>query len=128
MKLDEPTRRALERAWNCKLITVGRKSGELRSVTIWFALDGDDIVLTGGPDGPHWYRNLVACEDVELRIGRHHLHGRAQAVEDEAAAEAVRERFVRRYLAARLSRPFGGYTRSVAARVAIERLEHAPKG
>jgi deazaflavin-dependent oxidoreductase (nitroreductase family) len=128
MKLDDATRRALERAWNCRLVTVGRKSGAPRTVTIWFALDGDDVVLAGGPDGPHWYRNLKACEDVEIRIGRYRLHGRAQAIEDESGAEAIRRCFLRRYLAARLSRPFGGYTRSVAVRVAIDHLEevHAP--
>jgi deazaflavin-dependent oxidoreductase (nitroreductase family) len=123
MKLDDRTRRAVDRAWNCRLITVGRKSGEPRRVTIWFALDGDEVVLAGGPDGPHWYRNLKACEDVELQIGRYRLHGRARAIEDEADAESVRKCFVRRYLAARLSRPFGGYTRSVTVRVAIDRAE-----
>ena len=127
MTLDDDTRTALERAWNCRLIAVGRKSGEPRAVTIWFALDGDEIVLAGGPDGPHWYRNLRRCEDVELRIGRFHLHGCARAVEDERDAEVVRECIRRRYLAARLSRPFGGYTRSVAARVAIERFEAGPR-
>jgi len=75
MKLDDQTRRAVDRAWNCRLITVGRKSGEPRRVTIWFALDGDEVVLAGGPDGPHWYRNLKACEDVELQVGRYRLHG-----------------------------------------------------
>jgi len=127
VKLDDSTRRSLERAWNCKLITVGRKSGQPRTVTIWFALDGDEVVLTGGPDGPHWYRNLVAREDVELRIGRFRLHGCARAVTDEVEAEEVRGCFVRRYLAARLARPFGGYTRSVAARVAVDHLEEVDR-
>ena len=123
MTIDDDTRRALERAWNCRLITVGRKSGETRTVTIWFALDGDEIVLAGGPDGPHWYRNLRACEEVELCIGSFRLHGRARAIEEGPDAEAVRQCFVRRYLAVRLSRLFGGYTRSVAVRVEIERFE-----
>ena len=126
MTLDATTRRALARAWNCKLITVGRKSGALRPVTIWFALDGDEIVLTGGPEGPHWYRNVQACEDVELRIGHYQLHGRARAIADDADAEAVRQSFVRRYLAARLSRSFGGYASSGAVRVAIDRFEETP--
>jgi len=127
MKFDDEAQRALDRAWNCKLITVGRKSGELRSVTIWFALDEGDIVLAGGPEGPHWYRNLQACEDVELRIGGFHFHGRATAVTAAREAEAVRACFVERYLAARLSRPFGGYTRSAAVRVAVDRYERAPE-
>ena len=125
MTLDDETRRALDRAWNCKLVTVGRKTGMPRPVTIWFALDGDEVVLTGGVNGPHWYRNLRASEDVELRIGRYRLRGRARAIEDEADIEAVRQCFLRRYLAARLSRPFGGYTNSVAVRVVVDCCEAA---
>lgn len=125
MTLDDETRRALDRAWNCKLVTVGRKTGMPRPVTIWFALDGDEVVLTGGVNGPHWYRNLRVSADVELRIGRYRLRGRARAIEDEADIEAVRQCFLRRYLAARLSRPFGGYTNSVAVRVAVDRCEAA---
>jgi hypothetical protein len=41
-------------------------------------------------------------------------------VDDPAAAGAIRDRFVRKYLLARLSRLFGGYTRSVAVEVALD--------
>jgi len=123
--LDAAVRRSLDRAWNCKLVTIGRKTGMPRRVTIWFAFDGDEVVLTGGIDGPQWYRNIRASEDVELRIGRYRLAGRARAIEDGPDIEVVRQCFVRRYLAARLSRPFGGYTNSVAVRVAIDRCESA---
>lgn len=123
MKIDNATRRALDRRWNCQLVTRGRSSGQPRAVTIWFAVDGDEIVLAGGPEGPHWYRNLQRCEDVQLSVGQLQFRGRARAVEDAADAEEIRQCFVRRYLAARLSRPFGGYTKSVVARVAIDQLD-----
>jgi len=116
-------RPALERAWNCRLTTIGRKSGEPRRVTIWFAIDGDDIVLAGSPEPPHWRRNLAANPDATLEIAGFRLRGRARIVDDEAQAEAIRLCIVRRYVAARLSRPFGGYTRSSTVRIAIDRVE-----
>ena len=38
-------------------------------------------------------------------------------------AEEIRNRFVDRYILARMARPFGGYTRSVAVEVVVEALE-----
>jgi hypothetical protein len=92
-------------------------------VTIWFAFDGDDVVLAGGPEGPHWVRNVRACEDVTLVIAGLRLRGRGVVVDEEAGAEAIRLCFVERYFAVRLSRPFGGYTRSTAVRVVIDGVE-----
>ena len=108
------------RHWNCLLTTRGRKSGQPRSVTIWFALGPDCIYLTGGPEGPSWSRNARAHPDVELQIGGTRLRGRARVVENEGEAAAIRRRFTERYLLARLSRLFGGYTRSVA--VVVDQL------
>lgn len=105
--------KALERHWNCRLTVRGRKTGQPRSVTIWYALRGQTVLLTGGPDGPQWCRNLRANPAVEVQIGGQRLRGRARVVEDPADAEAIRACFRSRYLLARLSRLFGGYTRSM---------------
>jgi deazaflavin-dependent oxidoreductase (nitroreductase family) len=113
----------LARHWNCKLTTTGRKSREPRSVTIWFAPGDGCIYLTGGPEGPQWFRNARSNPEVGLQIGATRLRGRARVVDDEAEAAAIRRRFTDRYLLARLSRLFGGYTRSVA--VAVEQLRSA---
>jgi deazaflavin-dependent oxidoreductase (nitroreductase family) len=118
--------RAVERHWNCRLTTTGRKSGRPRSVTIWYATGDGRIYLTGSEHEPHWCRNLRAHPDCTIRIGSAELRGRARVVEDEGEARSVRERFVRRYLLARLARPFGGYSRSVA--VVIEDLAPAGQG
>ena len=110
----------LARHWNCRLTTFGRKSGQPRSVTIWFAPGPDCIYLTGGPEGPQWSRNARAHPEVRLQIGSTRLRGRARVVDDESEAAAIRRRFTERYLLARLSRLFGGYTRSVA--VVVDQL------
>ena len=103
----------LDRHWNCRLTTKGRRSGEPRSVTIWFVAEPGRVLLTGGAEGPQWSRNLRANPEVELRIGSETLRGRARVIDDPAQGDAIRDRFVRKYLLARLSRWFGGYTRSV---------------
>ena len=121
--ISDKARAELEAGWNCRLITKGRKTGFPRPVTIWFALDGDEVVLAGSPERPQWLRNIAANPEVELEIAGYRLSGRARVVADEAGAEAIRQCFVRRYLAVRLSRPFGGYTRSSAVRVAVDQIE-----
>jgi hypothetical protein len=121
----------LDRHWNCRLTTKGRRSGELRTVTIWFVAEPGRILLTGGAEGPQWSRNLRADPEVELQnlradpevelqIGREKLHGRARVIDDPDEGDAIRDRFVRKYLLARLSRLFGGYTRSVPVVVELE--------
>lgn len=116
---------ALDPFWNCRLTTTGRKSGAPRTVTLWFARDDRRLYLAGGEAVPQWCRNLRVNPAVTIAIGDATLRGRARVVDDPTEAAAIRERFVARYLLARLSRLFGGYTRSTA--VAIE-LDDAPPG
>jgi deazaflavin-dependent oxidoreductase (nitroreductase family) len=110
----------LDRGWNCRLTTRGRKSGEPRTVTIWYAVDGGTLYLTGGKDVPQWCRNLRVNPDVTVEVQGRVLRGRARVVEDPEQAERIRDLFPRKYLLARLSRPFGGYTRSIPVAVEIE--------
>jgi deazaflavin-dependent oxidoreductase (nitroreductase family) len=101
-------------AWNCRLTTTGRKTGRPRTVTLWFVPDGDRVYLAGGAANPQWCRNLRVHPEVVLEVGGVRRAGRARVVEDASEAAAVRDRFTQRYLLARLSRLFGGYTSSVA--------------
>jgi deazaflavin-dependent oxidoreductase (nitroreductase family) len=110
--------KALDRHWNCRLTVRGRKSGQERTVTIWYAVGDGKVFLTGAGKGPQWLRNAKANPDVVVQIGRQRLRGRARVVEDEAGAESVRQRFVRRYLSARIARMIGtGYTDSTAVEI-----------
>ncbi len=110
----------LERFWNCRLTATGRKSGEPRSVTIWFALGDGRVYLTGSKSHPHWCRNVRANPSVELGIGPARLRGRARVIDDPDEGRAVMDRFVRRYLLARLSQPFGGYRDSIPVEIEID--------
>jgi deazaflavin-dependent oxidoreductase (nitroreductase family) len=106
---------SLDRHWNCRLTTRGRKSGLERTVTIWFALGDGKVFLTGGSKESHWVRNLRANPDAVVQIGTTRLRGRARVVDDPAEADAVRQRFARRYVMARIARLLGsGYRDSTA--------------
>lgn len=115
---------ALGRHWNCRLTVRGRKSGQERRVTIWYALGDGKVFLTGSGKGPQWLRNAKANPDVVVQIGRQRLRGRARVIEDPAEQEAVRQRFTRRYLSARIARALGtGYTDSTALEIgSLERI------
>jgi len=102
----------LNRRWNCRLTTVGRKSGQLRTVTIWFVLEPGTVYLTGGKDVPQWCRNIRKNGDVTVQIGGVRLRGTARVAEGREA-QAVIDQFPRKYWLARVARLFGGYTASV---------------
>jgi deazaflavin-dependent oxidoreductase (nitroreductase family) len=109
-----------DRYWNCRLTTRGRRSGEPREVTIWFALGPGTIYLTGSASHPHWCKNVAEHREVSLCIGGEDLNGSARRVDDLEEAQAIRQCFVDRYWLARLSRPFGGYKDSIPFVVEIQ--------
>ncbi|MFP8874926.1 MAG: nitroreductase/quinone reductase family protein [Myxococcota bacterium] len=121
--MDETAERRLNRHWNCRLTATGRRSGQPRSVTIWFVLEEGMLFLAGGAEVPHWCRNLDTQPSAEAVIGHTRLRLRAKVLEEGDPAEAVRRRFLRKYLLARISRWFGGYTRSVAVELEIVECE-----
>ncbi|RIL03076.1 MAG: hypothetical protein DCC71_15605 [Proteobacteria bacterium] len=116
--------KALDRHWNCQLTVSGRKSGKERTVTIWYAVGDGKLFLTGSGAAPQWLRNAEANPEVCVKIGRQRLRGRARPARDAAEREAIRQRFVRRYLMARVARLLRtGYTDSTA--LVVEQLEPA---
>ena len=64
---------ANKRGWGAlRLTTVGRRSGEERSVIVGYLEDGDDLLLmamNGWDDGhPAWWLNLEAHPDAVVRL------------------------------------------------------------
>lgn len=57
----------------CLLTTVGRKSGQERTVPLLFLRDGDDIVVVasqgGLPKNPAWYYNVRDEPAVRIQVG-----------------------------------------------------------
>ena len=69
------------------LTTVGHKSGEPRRVALFYFPHGESYVVVasnaGAPHHPHWYHNLMATPEAEVRIGRRRLAVRAREAEGE---------------------------------------------
>ena len=69
------------------LTTVGRSSGDLRSVPLFYFRDGRDFVLVGSKGGapahPAWFPNLVANPQAWLTVNRGRIPVTAEVVEGE---------------------------------------------
>lgn len=69
------------------LRTVGRKTGELRTVPLMYQPDGQSLVITasnnGGDRHPGWYHNLLSDPDVEVQVGSEIRKVRARITEPE---------------------------------------------
>jgi deazaflavin-dependent oxidoreductase (nitroreductase family) len=108
---------ALDRSWNIRVTTVGRKSGKPRRVTVWFACDGGKVYLAGGRKVPHWCRNIQKNPDVEVEIAGVKFKGKARILQGAKQANRVRALMFRKYLLARISGIFGGYKHAVPVEI-----------
>lgn len=75
----------------CLLTTIGRKTGEPRTVPLNYLRKGDTFIVVasqgGLPKHPAWYLNLVADPEVSIQAGRESYDLVARtATDDERAA------------------------------------------
>ena len=72
------------------LTTVGRRSGQPRSVIVGYLRDGEDVIVTDSnlakPALPAWVLNLRAHPEAEVRLGRERYQARAEFLEGEDRA------------------------------------------
>jgi deazaflavin-dependent oxidoreductase (nitroreductase family) len=72
------------------LRTTGRKSGRIREAPLGYAIvDGRVIVIAGYGRDAHWFRNALACPDVEIVLPGAILAGRAEEIADPARRRAA---------------------------------------
>lgn len=92
-ELSELTDRAV-----CDLSTVGRVSGQPRTIEIWFAVEGDAIfLLSGGGTRANWVRNLIKTPEVRVEIGHASWHGTARVLSEGPDAERCRQALYAKY-------------------------------
>ena len=89
-----------KRGWGAlRLTTIGRKSGQERSVIIGYLEDGPDLVaiaMNGWDEGhPAWWRNLEAHPDAVIRLA----HEQPRLVRARASAGEERDRLWKRWVA-----------------------------
>lgn len=67
------------------LHTVGRRSGQTRTVSLLYERDGDAFVVVGSKGGsdkpPAWYLNLEAEPRCEVQVGTRRVTARARVAE-----------------------------------------------
>ncbi len=97
-------------AW---LTTTGRRSGKLRTVELWFVLDGRTVYfLSGGDDAAHWVRNARGDPAVSVRLGIIDYPGRAREPEREGAEDSrARRSMAAKYQGWREGRPLSDWAR-----------------
>jgi deazaflavin-dependent oxidoreductase (nitroreductase family) len=102
-----------------RLTTRGRKSGQPRTVTIWFVADGPQRILvqhvSSGP--AQWYRNLSKDPAVSLDFGRGSVAARAKPITDRSRIREVIVAVRRKYWTAWLVQLFGNDSKAVAAEI-----------
>lgn len=82
----------------CYLTTIGRRSGKLHQIEIWFAMQGGTIyMLAGGGQGADWVRNLIANSRVTVKIADRVFVGHARVAdapdEDALARDVVTNKY-----------------------------------
>lgn len=102
-----------------RLTTRGRRSGEPRTVKIWFVADGPRRILvqhvTSAP--ANWYRNLLKNSDVIVDFGDGPIGARATAISDAQRVQQVLAGVRRKYWSAWLIQLLGRKIPAVAAEI-----------
>jgi deazaflavin-dependent oxidoreductase (nitroreductase family) len=79
----------------CYLTTRGRRTGNPRTIEIWFGLEGDTLyMLSGERDRSNWVRNLQRERIVGVRISTAMYAGLARLVEPGTEEEALARRLL----------------------------------
>jgi deazaflavin-dependent oxidoreductase (nitroreductase family) len=103
-----------------RLTTRGRRSGQARTVIIWFVASGPRSILvqhtTRAP--AYWYRNLVAEPAVTLDFGAGAIDARAVPITDPARIQDVLAQIRRKYWTAWLIRLLARGAEPAAAEIA----------
>jgi deazaflavin-dependent oxidoreductase (nitroreductase family) len=95
---------ALQDKNEVRLTVTGRKSGQERTLPIWFVEDGERLLLLpihGTDTG--WYRNIVKTPEIRLAADGAELRVKAKTIEDPAAVEDTVNKFGEKYGADRVA-------------------------
>jgi deazaflavin-dependent oxidoreductase (nitroreductase family) len=104
------------------LTTRGRKSGQARTVRIWFVVAGPRSVFvqhaTSAP--AQWYRNLLSDPAVQIDFGDGPIAARATPLTDPQQIRDVLRSVRRKYVLAWLIQLLGRKAKPLAAEIVLE--------
>ena len=112
---------AIARKRTVKLTTRGRKTGQLRTVTIWFVVaDSSRILVQHASRAPaNWYANLLKNPAVTIDFGNGPVVAEARPITDPEAVKDVLRRVRRKYPLAWVFQLLGWRRQAVAAEIAL---------
>lgn len=90
-----------------RLVSRGRRSGQPRQVTIWFAVVDGAIGLGTLNEERNWVKNARHAGDVELVFAAGRLRGRFADVTEPQLHRQIRAAMARKYWPARVASWFG---------------------
>ncbi len=80
-----------------RLTHYGRKTGKPYQVTIWYIVDGGEIMLATANRNRQWVKNVQKTPRVILRIGDETFEGEARFLSDPAERDRVLAMVRRKY-------------------------------
>jgi deazaflavin-dependent oxidoreductase (nitroreductase family) len=88
----------LARYRQIKLSVIGRKSGKMISVPVWFVLEGEKLYLLPvlGSD-TQWYKNVLKNPSIRIDARGTEAELRAEPITDAKTVESVTEKFREKY-------------------------------
>ena len=82
----------------CHLTTIGRVTGQPRTIEIWFAIHERTLyMLAGSGRNAGWVKNLLRTPAVTICIDEYHFPGRARLVKKEEEDILARQLIVGKY-------------------------------
>jgi deazaflavin-dependent oxidoreductase (nitroreductase family) len=110
---------ALQQTNQVELTVTGRKSGQESSRPVWFAQEGERVLLLPvGGSGANWYRNLLKTPGVRLAANGAELRATAKPIDDAAAVTDTLEKFGAKYGADKVEEYYPG--QDVAVEVPLD--------
>ncbi len=113
--------REVEKKRNVRLTTRGRKSGQPRTVTVWFVVAGPSSIYVQHTSSTpaQWYKNLLCDPAVTVDFGNGPATGRAVPITSQERIQEILLLVRRKYMLAWIIQLLGGRSRAVAAEITL---------
>lgn len=110
-------RKALQDREEISITVKGRRTGKAITLPVWFALDGEILLLlpVHGSQS-QWFRNVQAAPTLTIRAGRRHVTATARPVTDATSVQAVVQKFQGKYTPKEIAR-YTGFDAAVQMRI-----------
>jgi len=108
----------LSRSREINISVIGRKSGRLISIPVWFVLDGDKLYLLPvlGSD-TQWYKNVLKKPSIRIDAGGAEAEVRVVPLTDAKQVSSVADKFRDKYGASDVKKYYSKFDVAVLAQM-----------